>query len=42
MKDQVDKLNSLSLRAEMINSTISPTEKSIIMDELSLNTPDEP
>ena len=41
MKDQVDKLNKLWLRAEMINSTINSTEKSIIFDELSLDTPDE-
>lgn len=42
MKDQVDKLNSLWLRAELINSTISSFEKNDIFQELSLNAPDEP
>lgn len=41
MKDQVDKLNELGTRAEVINSTISNFEKKMLLDEMSLNTPDE-
>jgi superfamily II DNA helicase RecQ len=37
MKDQVDKLNSLGLRAELINSTISTMDKEFILDEISQN-----
>ena len=37
MKDQVDKLNSLWIRTELINSTISSFEKKMILNELSLN-----
>lgn len=40
-KDQVDKLNHLGIRASMINSTISSWEKDIILDEISMNSPDE-
>lgn len=36
MKDQVDKLNSLWIRAELINSTLSSLEKREILHELSL------
>lgn len=36
MKDQVDKLNELWIRAELINSTLSQIEKSEILHELSL------
>lgn len=35
MKDQVDALNGLWIRAELINSTIDTYEKQIILDELS-------
>ncbi len=42
MKDQVDKLNAIWIRAELINSTISPTDKRFILDEISQNIPDEP
>lgn len=41
MKDQVDKLNELWLRAELINSTISNFEKQMILDEISQNNFDE-
>lgn len=34
MKDQIDKLNSLGLRAEQINSTISTSEQNMILAEL--------
>ncbi len=34
MKDQVDKLNSLGVHAELINSTISPAEQQEILDEI--------
>ncbi len=40
MKDQVDKLNALSVRAEVINSTISNFEKQMLLDEISLDNPD--
>lgn len=40
MKDQVDKLNSLGLRAELINSTISTQEKEFILDEILENNSD--
>lgn len=35
MKDQVDALRELGVRAELINSTIDPQDKRIIFDELS-------
>lgn len=41
MKDQVDKLNELWLRAELINSTISQREKEMIMQELASTRWDE-
>lgn len=41
MKDQVDKLNRLWIRAEVINSTISNFKKKMLLDEISLNNPDE-
>ncbi len=34
MKDQVDKLRSLGVRAELINSTISSDEQSDILEEI--------
>ncbi|MDD3145650.1 MAG: RecQ family ATP-dependent DNA helicase [Candidatus Gracilibacteria bacterium] len=37
MKDQVDKLNSLGLRAELINSTIDNYDKQIILNDISKN-----
>lgn len=37
MKDQVDKLNSLWLRAELINSTIDNYDKQIILNDISKN-----
>ncbi|MDD4151272.1 MAG: DEAD/DEAH box helicase, partial [Candidatus Gracilibacteria bacterium] len=37
MKDQVDKLNSLGIRTELINSTISTLDKEFILDEISQN-----
>lgn len=40
MKDQVDKLNSLGLRAEVINSTISNIEKQYILDEIEQSDSD--
>lgn len=40
MKDQVDKLNSLWIRAELINSTITSFEKKMILDELSMDESD--
>ena len=40
MKDQVDKLNALGMRAEVINSTISNFEKQMLLDEISLNNSD--
>ncbi len=41
MKDQVDKLNQLWLRSEVINSSISITEKKNFLEELKQNNPDE-
>lgn len=41
MKDQVDKVNMLELRAEVINSTITSFEKKMILDEVSLGNADE-
>ena len=41
MKDQVDKLGELGLRAELINSTISYHEQQMILNELSATTWDE-
>jgi ATP-dependent DNA helicase RecQ len=38
MKDQVDKLNELGIRAELINSTISYAEQQMILNELSATT----
>ncbi len=38
MKDQVDKLNNLSIRTELINSTISFAEQQNILNELSHTT----
>jgi superfamily II DNA helicase RecQ len=35
MKDQVDKLNELSLKAELINSTISTYDKQIVLNDIS-------
>jgi len=35
MKDQVDKLNELGIRTELINSTIDRHDISIILNELS-------
>ena len=35
MKDQLDKLNELKIRAEIINSTISLGEQKQILDELN-------
>ncbi|MDD2516201.1 MAG: RecQ family ATP-dependent DNA helicase [Candidatus Gracilibacteria bacterium] len=35
MKDQIDKLNELNIRAEVINSTISQSEQKMILRELS-------
>jgi ATP-dependent DNA helicase RecQ len=40
MKDQVDKLNALGMRAEVINSTISNFERQMLLDEISLDNPD--
>ncbi|MDD3794232.1 MAG: RecQ family ATP-dependent DNA helicase [Candidatus Gracilibacteria bacterium] len=37
MKDQVDKLNNLGLRAELINSTIDNYDKQIILNDISKN-----
>lgn len=37
MKDQVDKLNTLWLRAELINSTIDNYDKQIILNDISRN-----
>jgi ATP-dependent DNA helicase RecQ len=37
MKDQVDKLRSLDIRAELINSSISPEEQSDILEEIRLS-----
>ncbi|MDD2907088.1 MAG: RecQ family ATP-dependent DNA helicase [Candidatus Gracilibacteria bacterium] len=37
MKDQVDKLNSLGLKAELINSTIDNYDKQIILNDISRN-----
>ncbi|MDR2639969.1 MAG: hypothetical protein LBC61_01155 [Candidatus Peribacteria bacterium] len=37
MKDQVDKLNELGLKAELINSTISSFDKQNILNEISRN-----
>jgi len=34
MKDQVDKLNELGIRAELINSTLSVREQNFILTEL--------
>ena len=36
MKDQIDALRALGIRAECINSTISPMEQQSILDELSV------
>jgi ATP-dependent DNA helicase RecQ len=36
MKDQVDKLNSLGIRAELVNSTISQSEQQEILEELRM------
>lgn len=41
MKDQVDKLNELGIRAELINSTISYAEQQMILNELSVTTWEE-
>ncbi len=38
MKDQVDKLNEMWLRAECINSTLSSVEKNMLLNEVSMNT----
>ncbi len=38
MKDQVDALNELGIRAELINSTISFSEQQMILNELSATT----
>lgn len=38
MKDQVDKLNDLWLRAELINSTIHYSQQQMILNELSATT----
>jgi superfamily II DNA helicase RecQ len=37
MKDQVDKLNELGLKASLINSTIDGYEKQIILNNISKN-----
>lgn len=37
MKDQVDKLNSLQVRAELLNSTLSAWEKHDLLEELRRN-----
>jgi superfamily II DNA helicase RecQ len=37
MKDQVDKLNKLGLKAELINSTISSFDKQNILNDISRN-----
>lgn len=41
MKDQVDSLNDLGIRAELINSTLSYGEQQLILNELSATTGDE-
>ncbi|MCP4523171.1 MAG: DUF559 domain-containing protein [Candidatus Gracilibacteria bacterium] len=41
MKDQVDALNELGIRAELINSTISFSEQQMILNELSNTTGNE-
>lgn len=41
MKDQVDALNELWIRAELINSTISYSEQQMILNELSATSWDE-
>lgn len=41
MKDQVDKLNELNIRTELINSTIWTNDKRFTLDEISQNIPDE-
>ena len=41
MKDQVDALSELWIRAELINSTISHSEQQMILNELSATTWDE-
>jgi superfamily II DNA helicase RecQ len=38
MKDQVDALNELGIRAELINSTITHSEQQMILNELSATT----
>ncbi len=38
MKDQVDKLNSLGIRREFINSSVSSFDKNNILNEISLNS----
>lgn len=40
MKDQVDKLNELGIKAELINSTIDKYDISIILNELSRPNPE--
>lgn len=40
MKDQVDKLNSLGIKAELLNSTIDTYDKQIILNELSKTNTD--
>jgi hypothetical protein len=35
MKDQVDKLNELSLKANFINSTIDNYDRQIILNDIS-------
>ncbi|MDD2487684.1 MAG: RecQ family ATP-dependent DNA helicase [Candidatus Gracilibacteria bacterium] len=41
MKDQLDKLNSLGIRSELINSTISASEQNMILSELTQTDPTE-
>lgn len=41
MKDQADRLNSLGVRAEVVNSTKSPAEISDILEELKWNAESE-
>ena len=41
MKDQVDKLNALGIRAELINSTLSLREQNFILTELEQTSGDE-
>jgi superfamily II DNA helicase RecQ len=37
MKDQVDKLNKLGLKASLINSTIDGYEKQMVLNDISKN-----